>query len=152
MDLNYPVVHSEKKGITDVEVDWSTPWLSRTEYAIDSAYMSSPFFEYYRDELYAILDSQPRTLWDMNYRIIGFFCRKIGITPEIVPSSSFVREVDDDYRYLIHPKKKNTIMADRGLERPYWQVFNDRYGFTPGLSIMDLVFNEGPESICWLRK
>lgn len=42
-------------------------------------------------------------------------------------------------------------MQDLGLERSYWQVFRDKFGFVPGLSIMDLLFNEGPESICWLR-
>ena len=42
-------------------------------------------------------------------------------------------------------------MRDLGLEMPYWQVFQDKFGFVPGLSIMDLLFNEGPESICLLR-
>lgn len=56
-----------------------------------------------------------------------------------------------DYRNSIHPKRQNTIMRDLGLERPYWQVFLEKFGFIPGLSIMDLLFNEGPESISWLR-
>ena len=42
-------------------------------------------------------------------------------------------------------------MRELGLERPYWQVFREKFGFVPGLSIMDLLFNEGPEAICWLR-
>ena len=57
----------------------------------------------------------------------------------------------EDFREVIHPKRENTIMRDLSLERPYWQVFRDKFGFVPGLSIMDLLFNEGPESICWLR-
>ena len=200
--LNVPVVHENgtfSLPIKEIRVEYTTPWVLRTKRAIESAYSSSPFFIYYRDELFAILDSHPATLWELNRRIIDFFCAKIGIAPQFVEtavynppcaasssptspvipfssvinglrpfSSSSLDSVSDtstvlapssvpseanesDYRALIHPKKANTILRDLGLERPYWQVFRDRFGFIPGLSIMDLLFNEGPESICWLR-
>lgn len=166
--LNVPVVHENGTfalPIKEIRVDYSTPWVLRTERAIESAYYSSPFFIYYRDALFAILDSRPETLWELNRRIIDFFCGKIGIAPEIRETIAFVpavacpaytgtagpAAVAEDYRSVIHPKRPNTIMRDLGLERPYWQVFRDKFGFVPGLSIMDLLFNEGPESICWLR-
>ena len=148
--LNVPVVHENgtfSLPIKKIRVEYSTPWVLRTERAIESAYSSSPFFIYYKDELFAILDSHPDTLWELNRRIIDFFCAKIGISPVIKETTSFdPSEITD-----IHPKRQNTIMRDLGLERPYWQVFKDKFGFVPGLSIMDLLFNEGPESICWLR-
>ena len=56
-----------------------------------------------------------------------------------------------DLREVIHPKRPNTILADMGLGHPYWQVFRERFGFTSGLSVLDLLFNEGPDSILWLR-
>ncbi|MCQ2187576.1 MAG: WbqC family protein [Bacteroidales bacterium] len=194
MDLNFPIVHDGATLIKDIKVDWSTPWLHKTEYAIDSAYYSSPFFEYYRDELFAILDSHPETLWELNLGIIGFFCRKIGICPQILETESFLApaaataeplqhgpRVDtvsqgslplfarrsaaerlpggvmgaepssnarcvEDQRYSIHPK-----MASDYVAKPYWQVFKERFGFVGNLSIMDLLFNEGPESLCYLR-
>ena len=160
--LNVPVVHENGTfalPIKEIRVDYSTPWVLRTERAIESAYYSSPFFIYYRDALFAILDSRPETLWELNRRIIDFFCGKIGIAPQIHETIAFVpavacspASVAEDYRSVIHPKRPNTIMRDLGLERPYWQVFRDKFGFVPGLSIMDLLFNEGPESICWLRR
>ena len=148
--LNVPVVHENGTfalPIKEIRVEYTTPWVQRTERAIESAYSSSPFFIYYRDELFAILDSHPATLWELNRLLIDFFCAKIGIAPEIRETTAFnPSEITD-----IHPKRTNTIMRDLGQERPYWQVFKDKFGFVPGLSIMDLLFNEGPESICWLR-
>lgn len=152
--LNVPVVHENgtfSLPIKEIRVEYTTPWVLRTERAIESAYSSSPFFIYYRDELFSILDSHPFTLWELNRRIIDFFCTKIGIAPEIRETTDYAQAFATDYRALIHPKRPNTIMQDLGLERPYWQVFREKFGFVPGLSIMDLLFNEGPEAICWLR-
>ena len=151
--LNVPVVHENgtfSLPIKEIRVEYTTPWVLRTERAIESAYSSSPFFIYYKDALFSILDSHPATLWELNRRIIDFFCSKIGISPSILETADY-SQAAEDYRELIHPKRPNTIMRDLGLERPYWQVFREKFGFVPGLSIMDLLFNEGPESICWLR-
>ncbi len=57
----------------------------------------------------------------------------------------------EDYREVLHPKRPNTVLKDLGLEKPYFQVFARKYGFISDLSIMDLLFNEGPESICYLK-
>ena len=51
-----------------------------------------------------------------------------------------------------HPKRPDSILSSLGLERPYFQVFADRFGFTPGLSVLDLLFNEGPDSLLWLKR
>ena len=180
--LNVPVVHENgtfSLPIKEIRVDYSTPWVLRTERAIESAYSSSPFFIYYRDALFAILDSHPATLWELNRRIIDFFCAKIGIAPQILETTEYLpssaagmtgvadvtfaaaenapagatpaASLPDDLRSVIHPKRPNNIMRELGLERPYWQVFRGKFGFIPGLSVMDLLFNEGPESISWLR-
>jgi hypothetical protein len=151
--LNVPVVHENgtfSLPIKEIRVEYTTPWVMRTERAIESAYSSSPFFIYYKDSLFSILDSHPATLWELNRRIIDFFCSKIGISPDFRETTDY-SPAEEDYREVIHPKRENTVMRDLGMERPYWQVFRDKYGFVPGLSIMDLLFNEGPESICWLR-
>ncbi len=151
--LNVPVVHENgtfSLPIKEIRVEYTTPWVMRTERAIESAYSSSPFFIYYKDALFSILDSHPATLWELNRRIIDFFCSKIGISPDFRETTDY-SPAEEDYREVIHPKRENTVMRDLGMERPYWQVFRDKYGFVPGLSIMDLLFNEGPESICWLR-
>ena len=163
--LNVPVVHENgtfSLPIKEIRVEYTTPWVLRTERAIESAYSSSPFFIYYKDALFAILDSHPATLWELNRRLIDFFCARIGISPVIRETTGYFQTAGmvsppdatpaaEDVREVIHPKRENTIMRDLDLERPYWQVFRDKFGFVPGLSIMDLLFNEGPESICWLR-
>ncbi len=56
-----------------------------------------------------------------------------------------------DYREILHPKRPDTVLKDLGLEKPYYQVFAQKYGFIPNLSIMDLLFNEGPDSILYLK-
>ena len=142
MDLRFPIVHNGRYGITEVLVDYSTPWVSQTEYAIESAYSRSPFFEYYRDEMFAILDSHPATLWELNARLIDFFCRKIGLLTPAVPGAVAGYE-----KYELDPKRPSSYEG-----KPYWQVFRHKFGFVSGLSVMDLLFCEGPESICYLRK
>ncbi|NLZ50571.1 MAG: WbqC family protein [Rikenellaceae bacterium] len=142
---------SSDRLITNIKIEYTTPWVPKMQKAIDSAYDSSPFFEFYRDEFYAILDSKPETLWELNMQIINWLCSKIGITPEIKPTSGFAPEAEEDYRELIHPKRPNDIMKQLGLERPYWQVFGQKFGFVSGLSVLDLLFCKGPESILWLK-
>ncbi|MBR4756575.1 MAG: WbqC family protein [Bacteroidales bacterium] len=153
--LNFPVVHAggtHELPIREIKVDYSTPWVTRTKRAIASAYESSAFFDYYKDELFAILDSKPETLFDLDLQIIRFFLRKTGITADIRLTEDYIPRVPaEDYRERLHPKRPDTVLKDLGLEKPYFQVFARKYGFIPNLSIMDLLFNEGPDSILYLR-
>ena len=156
--LNYPVCHEDfGKPISQMRIDWKTDWLTRHERAIISAYRTSPYFEYYQDELFAILDSRPELMLDFNTQILRFFLRKTGIPADIRFTSEWEAVTIEghkvtDLRETIHPKRPNSILKDLGLEIPYWQVFSPKYGFIPGLSIMDLLFNEGPDSICYLKE
>lgn len=163
--LNFPIVHdncSHELPITEVRIDYSTPWLLRTERAITSAYESSAYFDYYKDELFSILEAMPSTVFEMDCRVLGFFLQKTGIsvnlrlTDEYLPVASREVPVDTgryglDYRELIHPKRPDRILKNLDLEKPYFQVFSRKYGFIPNLSIMDLLFNEGPDSISYLK-
>lgn len=155
--LNFPVRHEDfGKPISQMRIDWKTDWLTRHERTIISAYRTSPYFEYYQDELFAILDSRPELMLDFNTQILRFFLRKTGIPADIRFTSEWEAVTIEghkvtDLREAIHPKRPNSILKDLGLERPYWQVFSPKHGFIPGLSIMDLLFNEGPDSICYLK-
>lgn len=147
-NLNFPVRHVDGSfniPIKEVQVDYSTPWLQKTKRCIDTAYHSSPFFDYYRDSLYRVLDRRPETLWELDMSIIEYFMQKIGLRTQIVCTSGYSEEHVD-----IHPKRPNSILRDLGLERPYYQVFAEKFGFVPNLSVMDLLFNEGPASMDWL--
>ena len=156
--LNFPVRHEDfGKPISQMRIDWKTDWLTRHERAIISAYRTSPYFEYYQDELFAILDSRPELMLDFNTQILRFFLRKTGIPADIRFTSEWEAVTIEghkvtDLREAIHPKRPNSILKDLGLERPYWQVCSPKHGFIPGLSRMDLLFNEGPDSICYLKE
>lgn len=169
--LSFPVVHkngTHQLPITEIEVDYSTPWVMQHKRAIVSAYGTSAYFEYYRDELFGILDSRPAHLFELNLSIIGFFLEKTGIRADLKLTADYVRPASrpgtdassvilegremTDYREVIHPKRPNAIMERLGLQKPYFQVFASKYGFIPNLSIMDLLFNEGPDSILYLKR
>ena len=152
--LNYPLRHEDfSRPISEVRIDWSTPWLIRHKRAIVSAYRTSPYFEYYQDELFAILDSRPERMLEFNTAITEFFLRKCGLRANVGFTTEWNSKYEDilDLREAIHPKRPNTILRDLGLERPYYQVFSPKGGFIGGLSIMDLLFNEGPDSISYLK-
>ena len=163
--LSYPIVHeggTHKLPISEIRIDWSTPWLQQHERAIVSAYRTSAYFEYYQDELFAILESRPERLLDLNTQLLRFFIDKTGLEVDLRMTSEFSREgtqigsdgtllACEDLRETIHPKRPNTILQDLKLEKPYFQVFSRKHGFQSDLSIMDLLFNEGPDSILYLK-
>ena len=162
--LSFPIVHeggTQKIPISDIRIDWSKPWLHQHKKAIISAYRTSAFFEYYQDELFAILDRKHEKLLDLNMDILRFILEKTGIASELHLTEDFSRDgqvtfngsdlICDDMREVIHPKRKNSVLADLKLEKPYFQVFAARHGFMPDLSSMDLLFNEGPDSILYLK-
>lgn len=152
--ISVPVVHDGDifhTPITEIRVDYKDQWVKKAWRAIESAYSTSAYFEYYKDDIYAILSSGIPTLWDLNLRIIEFFIQKIRLGIRIVPTESYASAGNAlDYRDIIHPKKQNTILKDLDMEKPYFQVFAGKYGFQSDLSVMDLLFNEGPQSLLYL--
>ena len=157
--INVPVVHEGdiyRLPIRDIKVDYSTPWVRKAEKAIDSAYESSPYFEYYRDDVFDILDTAPETLWELNLSLIMFFVEKTGLGVSFRPTEYFSAPgqgpYGEDLRGSIHPKRPDTVLSRLGLKKPYFQVFAGKYGFLENLSIMDLLFCEGPESLFYLTR
>lgn len=152
--ISVPVVHDGDifhTPITEIRVDYKDQWVKKAWRAIESAYSTSAYFEYYKDDIYAILSSGIPTLWDLNLRIIEFYIQKIRLGIRIVPTESYASAGNAlDYRNVIHPKRQNTILKDLDMEKPYFQVFAGKYGFQSDLSVMDLLFNEGPQSLLYL--
>ncbi len=173
--LSFPVVHeggTHKLPISEIKVDYSTPWLVQHQRAIISAYRTSAYFEYYQDELFAVMDSRPERLLDLNMALLRFFIDKTGLAVDLRMTSEYSAGAENgasagtvadvtgpdgrpvvcaDLRETIHPKRPNTILRDLQLEKPYFQVFSRKHGFQSDLSIMDLLFNEGPDSILYLK-
>lgn len=151
---------SHKIAISQIRIDYSKPWLQQHKRALEAAYMSSPFFEYYMDELYAILDSGEESLLRMNTALTLKIAEFIGIEGEIsLTSGDYIppgATVFNDGRILdlrdsIHPKRGISLLNRLELNKPYYQVFTNKQGFIENLSVLDLLFNEGPNSISFLE-
>lgn len=172
--LNVPVRRggpdfTHKLPIREIEVDYDEAWIPLHKRALEAAYMNSPFFEFYKDDLFKILDSKEKYLFDLNLRLLGYLLQMTGIKANIKLTTDYVADyakesaavrdtnimapVAADFRNSIHPKSKQpSLLKQLQMEKPYWQVFSSKQGFIPNLSIVDLLFNEGPNAITYLLK
>ena len=151
---------SHKIPTANLKIDYSKPWILQHKRAFEAAYMSSPFFEYYMDEIYEILDSGEESLLKMNTALTVKIAQLIGIeTPVSLSDGNFIIPGSEelkarniaDFRDSIHPKKEPVLLKELELEKPYWQVFTNKQGFVPNLTILDLLCNEGPNAISYLE-
>lgn len=121
--------------------------------AFVAAYKHSPFFDYYADEFHRFYEKRYDFLYDFNMELCHWMCEQIDLQPVMIPTDDYVAvpEGMDDYREQIHPKKVYTEADPDFSPVPYYQVFDAKQGFQPNLSIADLLFNMGPESLLVLR-
>lgn len=149
--LNIPIKHSKdgnRQKTKDVRVENDFPWQEHHWKSIQSAYRTSPFFEYYEDELEDLFLVPCENLMDHNLNVFQILCDLIGMDPECSKSTSFEREPEImDLRFLINAKRQSDFQTE-----PYTQVLEANHGFLPNLSILDLLFNEGPNSLNYLNK
>lgn len=152
--LTVPVALREQKTyMRDVEISSHGSWQHQHWQSLVSAYQNSPFFEFYADDFRPIYEQPPRLLIDMNQRLTALVCQLIGLECEIRLTAEYADPADlcaDDFRTAINPK--HPAADPRFTPAEYYQVFAARGGFLPNLSIVDLLFNEGPESILTLMK
>lgn len=155
MDLSIPVVTCNNQDIRKVEIDYSKSWQRQHWLSLEAAYRSTPFFEYYQDDLKPFYQQQDiKYLFDFNAQIQQVICDLIGLHPQTSLTQDFVMpaaEADGlDLREAIHPKK-NLPESLGYRSQKYTQVFEQQLGFVADMSIVDLLFNMGPESILCLR-
>jgi hypothetical protein len=137
-----------------IQVDLKENWNRIHWRAIESAYNKSPFFLYYRDDFEKILMNPPVKLIELNLEILRLCCKFAGISPVYDLSETFVKEPQHmiDMRQLIMPKQPVRHEYTIHNFEPYIQVFSDRYAFIPNLSILDLLFNLGPDAGNYLKR
>ncbi|MCL2098616.1 MAG: WbqC family protein [Bacteroidales bacterium] len=152
--LVIPIIRMQgrKMPIRDVRIDYSTPWQRVHWKAIVSAYRSSAFFEYYEDDFRSFYEREETFLFDLNEKILHLTLEltglhtKVGYTAEFIPSDGDM----PDWRTLISPKVDFT--ADTKFKpQSYYQVFAPKHGFAANLSILDLLCNEGNNSLSVLQ-
>lgn len=134
----------------DIEISYREKWPMRHWRAIQAAYGASPFFSYYADILYGTFLSSETSLIRRNQHNLQVVNTLLGIHPEIKLTGSFVKDPQgtDDLRKAFSPKRTGPFKANFR----YPQVFEHWHGFIPGLSILDLLFNLGPDSLAYLRE
>ncbi len=154
LPLSVPVVKkSGEKTITrDVRVSYDTPWNEVHWKSIESAYNSSPYYLYYKDDIEPIFKKRWNFLIDMNMAALTVAMECTGVDTSVKFTESYIDIYSEaeDYRNTIHPKI-DFLTDPLFTPHPYRQVFLGVGGFVPNLSILDLIFNKGPESLLVLR-
>ena len=142
--LTIPVVKSDtpKQLMKDVRISDHGDWRRQHWNALESAYMNSPFFMYYQDDFRPFYEKRYEFLMDFNMELTEVILNLAGIKKDIARTDAYMRDAASikDLRNLIDPGQEQS-----GANHPYWQVFATKYGFTGGLSAVDLLFNMGPE-------
>jgi hypothetical protein len=149
VSLVVPVIKGRgpKVLIRDLEIAYDTEWQRNHWQTIVSAYNSSPYFEYYQDELQPFFQKKFRFLFDLNREIHRTLCNFLEVDDRFLLTSDFEKVPSDtlNLREAISPKIRD--IADKGFDQQkYIQVFDGKFGFVPNLSILDLLFNEGPNA------
>jgi len=155
ISLSIPV--KKKRGIKnmlrDIRIDYDMPWNRNHWGSLMASYASSPYFEYMSDDLAKFYDQKFDFLIDLNLSLLECLLGMMGLEIPVTWSKSYVEKPEEsDPRHFIHPKKDQTVADPDFLVIEYHQVFSDRHGFQPNLSILDLLFNEGPAAISILHK
>jgi hypothetical protein len=170
--LSIPVEHTQDKGddssrlITDIRISNHGNWRHLHWNALMSAYGDSPFFDYYVDDIRPFFEQHWENLFDFNMAITHKLCELLDIHPTIRFTDNFIATNQDslsnitsqtsstsssfflDFRDVIRPK--NPLPDPNFTPRKYYQVYQQKWGFQPNLSILDLLFNMGNESILYL--
>ncbi len=152
INLSVPIVKrtSDIQTIKDAKIDYSTNWQKQHFKSIESAYNSSPFYEYIIDDFLVFFSGKYKYLLDLNNEILQRVLDFFEINRNIDFTNSYNSNFNNglDLRYLVEKNKNfdNKFIS----EKEYYQVFKDKHGFISDLSILDLLFNLGNESYSYL--
>lgn len=150
LGLNIPVIHSQKnrQKYRDVKIFNEEKWQNHHWKSLLSAYRTSPFFEYYEDELQHLFTDKTDFLLDFNLKCFEVISDCLQLDINTSKTETYQKDFDDktDFRYLVNAKKESAQKFDT-----YTQVFTNKHGFIPNLSVLDLLFNEGPNALNYLE-
>ena len=149
--LNIPIKHSNlsHQKTKDIKIEQEFDWQKQHFKSLEAAYRSSPFFEYFEDDLLPIFQKKHTFLMDLNFEALEITAKCLRMKLEFDTTTEYFHEIENpqitDFRYLINGKKDHSIFE------PYTQVFDDKHGFLNNLSVLDLLFNEGKFAMDYLK-
>jgi hypothetical protein len=149
--LNIPVKHSKiaHQKTKDIQIENDFDWQKQHFKSLEAAYRSSPFFEFFEDDLLPIFEKKHSFLMDLNLEVFELITRCLRMKIEYTTTTEYVHDIESneitDFRYLANGKK------DQSQFESYTQVFDDKFGFINNLSVLDLVFNEGKFAVDYLK-
>ncbi len=151
--LSIPVKKIQTKTKTkDIKIDYVTNWQKLHWKSIESAYRSSPYFEYYADDFLPYFTKKTDFLIDYNAALQEMIIDLIGFQVKINLTNNYILAAElesDDFREIINPKKNVNDSNFKSVE--YIQVFSSKTRFIPNLSIIDLLFNVGSDTLSLLK-
>lgn len=156
LSLNIPIIHAGNKNnrqkYREVRIENHTSWQKIHWRSLESAYRTSPFFEFYEKELAALYEKPFTYLMDFNYHCLQTLCSCLQVHKNAKQTSCFYKSFAHsaevtDYRHLVKAKRPQSIKFES-----YDQVFQEKHGFIANLSILDLLFNKGPQTIAYLEE
>ncbi|KRD07376.1 hypothetical protein ASE21_17950 [Flavobacterium sp. Root901] len=147
--LNIPIKHSKAvhQKTKDVLIENEFDWQKQHFKSLEAAYRSSPFFEYFEDDIVSIFEKKHTFLMDLNMEVFDTVTKCLRMKIEFEKTTEYFHEVENisDFRYLANGKK------DQNAFEKYTQVFDDKHGFINNLSVLDLLFNEGKFAADYLK-
>ena len=149
--LNIPIKHT-KGGVNqkfkDVEIEYAFGWQKQHFKSLEAAYRTSPYFEYFEDDIRPVFEKNHKYMLDLNLEIHDIITACLGVNWKVTHAEEYIKDVPEivtDLRTLANGKK------DENQFEPYVQVFDDKNGFLNNLSILDLLFNEGRNAVDYLK-
>ncbi len=145
--LNIPTLHDGTRIFKDLQPSYEYDWQKEHIKSLKSAYQSSPYFEYYEDDIIPILEKKENFLLDLNLKTIEFINQKLNLDLEI-KQTEFYQIIDKEFDF------RNQFSAKKPAQyelTEYAQVFDDKFEFVSDLSILDLLFSEGPSAVVYLK-
>ena len=150
--LNIPIKHSKenRQKTKEIRIEPDFDWQKQHFKSLEAAYRSSPFFEFFEDDLRPLFEKKYEFLLDLNFEVLDIVFKCLRMKVEYNKTTEYFHQVDEnnisDYRNLVEGKK------DISEFEKYTQVFDDKYGFLNNLSILDLLFNEGKYAMDYLKE
>jgi len=148
--LNIPIKHSKNihQKYKDVQIDYSENWQKTHYKSLETAYRSSPFFEYFENDLLPLFECKPEFLLDYNFEVLQTLQSCLGCNFVFEKTTKYEKNPEniEDFRYLVDGKK---IIHNF---KPYTQVFSDKHGFISDLSVLDVLFNQGKYAVDYMKR